>query len=83
MAKVLLETKEEDGVSLSFKMLDLMIPLSKGLARWAAFNNVEYLFLNHLQRVWAIDREAYAEYVSIWVAQRSQPVIIFLACRVP
>jgi hypothetical protein len=48
MAKVLLETKEEDGVSLSFKMLDLMIPLSKGLARWAAFNNVEYLFLNHL-----------------------------------
>ena len=41
------------------------------------------LFLYVIERVRRVDSEADEDDVRIWVAERSQPIIVFLTSRIP
>ena len=42
-----------------------------------------YLLLNVIKRIWRVDGEADEDDVRVWVRQRSQSIVIFLASRIP
>lgn len=42
-----------------------------------------YLLLYIVQRIWRVDGETNEDDMGIWIGQRAQTIVIFLACRIP
>lgn len=42
-----------------------------------------YLLLYIVQRIWRVDGETNENDMGIWIGQRAQTIVIFLACRIP
>jgi hypothetical protein len=86
MSEIILAAHEDDGKTLA-EMKDFRNPLRSELVSlcmsYALYTMKVYLLLDVVKGVRRVDGEADQDHMRIWVGQRTETIVIFLARRVP
>lgn len=81
--KILLASNKEDGQTLA-EVHDLRDPLYVLLVSWRQCGVcAAYFLLDVVQRIRRVDCETNEDDMRIWVTERAETIVIFLACCIP